>query len=155
MKKPGNAVGSAGRRPSPIAAKDLAAGQEGIALLLCMFSLLLLTGIALGLIYMGDTETRVNDNFRSSQQAYFAARAGLEEARDRMRTAALCPAGMCSSYSAAPLVPVCSGFTASVLPWTTNSWKASFTYGEGLGTFQSFSALLSFSVNSKRGEPSQ
>src|SRR5919206_3412307 len=86
MKKPGKAVGSAGTAPSAIAGKNLPAGQEGIALLLCMFSLLLLTGIALGLIYMGDTETRVNDNFRSSQQAYFAARAGLEEVRERMRT---------------------------------------------------------------------
>jgi hypothetical protein len=67
------------------------APEEGIALLLCVFSLLLLTGIAMGLMYMADTETRVDDNFRSSVQSYYGARAGLEEARDRMRTAAASP----------------------------------------------------------------
>jgi hypothetical protein len=65
--------------------------DHGIALLLCVFSLLLLTGIAMGLMYMADTETRVDDNFRSSVQSYYGARAGVEEARDRMRTSAPSP----------------------------------------------------------------
>ncbi len=67
------------------------ANERGIALLMCLFALLILTAIALGLIYMGDTETRINSNFRSSQQAYFEARAGLEEVRDRMRGSAPSP----------------------------------------------------------------
>ena len=48
----------------------------GVALLACLLALMLLTAIALGLMYLGDAESRTNDNFRSSQQAYFASMAG-------------------------------------------------------------------------------
>src|SRR5436190_23103681 len=67
------------------------AGQRGIALLITIFSLLLLTAIAIGLMYLGDTETRINDNYRSSQQAYFAAYAGLQNVRERMTPANVAP----------------------------------------------------------------
>src|SRR4051794_33658530 len=60
--------------------------ERGIALLLCIFALLLLTGIALGLMFMSDTETNINVNYRDTQQAYFAAMAGLQEARVQMLT---------------------------------------------------------------------
>jgi hypothetical protein len=69
----------------------LPARQRGIALLTTLFSLMLLTAIALGLMYLGDTETRVNDNYRSSQQAYFAAYAGLQNVRERMTLANVAP----------------------------------------------------------------
>src|SRR5712692_7044846 len=52
--------------------------ERGMALLLCILSLMLLTVIAAGMIYMTDSETMVNNNYRSSQQAYFAAMAGLQ-----------------------------------------------------------------------------
>ncbi len=58
--------------------------ERGVALIMCLFALVLLSSIALGLIYMSDTETTINQNFRSSQQAYFGAVAGLEEVRSRM-----------------------------------------------------------------------
>src|SRR5438105_9377416 len=60
-------------------------GERGVAILMVLFALLLLTGIALGLMYLTDTETGINANFRSEQEAYYVARAGLEEARDRLR----------------------------------------------------------------------
>lgn len=59
--------------------------ERGIALLLCILSLMVLTGIAIGMMYMTDSETMINANYRSSQQAYFASVAGLEEMRDRLR----------------------------------------------------------------------
>jgi hypothetical protein len=65
--------------------------NEGVALLASLLALLLLTAIALGLMYLGDAETRSNDNFRSSQQAYFAALAGLQNARERMMLANVSP----------------------------------------------------------------
>jgi type II secretory pathway component PulK len=46
--------------------------ERGIALLLCILSLMVLTGIAIGMMYMTDSETMINANYRSSQQAYFA-----------------------------------------------------------------------------------
>jgi hypothetical protein len=45
---------------------------------------LLLAAIGMGLMFMSDTETGINNNYRDSQRAYFAARAGLEEARVRL-----------------------------------------------------------------------
>jgi Tfp pilus assembly protein PilV len=61
--------------------------KNGVALLACLLALMLLTAIALGLMYLGDAETRTNDNFRSSQQAYFASMAGLQNVRERMMLA--------------------------------------------------------------------
>lgn len=64
---------------------------RGVALLACLLALLLLTAIGLGLMYLGDSETRVNDNYRSGQQAYFAAMAGLQNVRERMMLANVSP----------------------------------------------------------------
>jgi hypothetical protein len=49
-----------------------------------ILALLLLTGVAMAMIFMSDTETAINNNYRDSQQAYFAAYAGLQEARVRL-----------------------------------------------------------------------
>jgi hypothetical protein len=62
--------------------------ERGIALITALFALLLLTGIGLGLLYMSDAETMINANYRDSQQAYFAAMAGLQEVRQRMTPSA-------------------------------------------------------------------
>src|SRR6516162_3634178 len=63
------------------------ANERGIALLLCLLALVLLTGLGIGLLYMSDAETQVNSNYRGSQQAYFAATAGLQNVRERMTPA--------------------------------------------------------------------
>jgi hypothetical protein len=49
-----------------------------IVALLC---LVLLAAIGMGLMFMADTENSVNNNYRDSQKAYFAARAGAESVR--------------------------------------------------------------------------
>ena len=58
--------------------------ERGIALLLSILCLLLLTAIAAGMMYLSATETAINGNFKSEESAYFAARAGVEEVRDRI-----------------------------------------------------------------------
>jgi hypothetical protein len=58
--------------------------ERGVALFFAVFALLLLTGIATTLIFMANTENSVNTNYRNEQVAYFAAKAGVEEARARM-----------------------------------------------------------------------
>ncbi len=65
--------------------KSGTSGEEGIALLMCIFALLLLTGVALALMYMSDTEQAINNNYRDSERAYFGAMAGLQDARIQMR----------------------------------------------------------------------
>src|SRR5216684_6770707 len=59
-------------------------GERGVALFFSIFALLLLTAIAASLIFMTNTETQINSNYRQEQMAYFAAKAGIEEARARM-----------------------------------------------------------------------
>jgi Tfp pilus assembly protein PilX len=59
--------------------------QRGVALLVVTFALLIITSIAAGMILLTNTETSISSNFRDQQLAFFSARAGIEEARDRMR----------------------------------------------------------------------
>ena len=62
-------------------------GEHGIALLLVMFSLLLLTVIGLGMMYSTNMESSINSNYRDKQGSLYAALAGLQEARDRIQPA--------------------------------------------------------------------
>lgn len=62
--------------------------EKGVSLLLALLVLLLVTAVAFGVITLSNTETSISANFRDEQVAFFAARAGLEEARDRLRSSA-------------------------------------------------------------------
>ncbi len=55
-----------------------------MALLMSLFALMLLTGIAFTLLFSAEMETSINRNYRDQQRAYFAAQAGLAEVRERM-----------------------------------------------------------------------
>ena len=58
--------------------------ESGVALLFALFTLLLLSAIAASLVFMTNTDTSVNNNYRSERLSAFAAKAGMEEVRDRM-----------------------------------------------------------------------
>jgi len=62
-----------------------AAQERGAALLLTLFALLLISAIGLFLVMSSDTETRIDANYGSSMRAYYGARSGLEEVRDRIK----------------------------------------------------------------------
>ncbi len=55
-----------------------------MAILLCLFALLLLSAIGLSMAFMSDTETSINRNYRDAQTAYFGATAGVQEAKERL-----------------------------------------------------------------------
>ena len=57
-----------------------------MALLLALFALLLLSAIGLFMVLASNTETRIDANYSSSLRSYYAARSGVEEVRDRMKT---------------------------------------------------------------------
>jgi len=59
--------------------------ENGTALLLAMFSLLLLSAIGILMMFSTNTETSIGANYRESVGAYYSARAGLEEVRDRIK----------------------------------------------------------------------
>ena len=72
-------------------AKTKRVSQSGAALLLCLFALLLLSSIGIFLYVSTGTEVRITANYGNNLDAYYAAKSGLAEVRDRV------------SYSSNPL----------------------------------------------------
>ena len=58
--------------------------DSGVALIVVMLALLLVTAVGMGMILLSNSETVINSNYRDEQVALLAAKAGLEEARDRL-----------------------------------------------------------------------
>jgi hypothetical protein len=58
--------------------------ERGVALLIAIFVLLLVSVVAIALLVSSGTETALGSNYRSSSTVYYAALAGLEEARGRL-----------------------------------------------------------------------
>jgi|SRR5579859_266413 len=78
--------------------------ETGVALMLALTLLLLITVIAMGLITMSNIENAINTNFKSTQTQYFAARAGAEEGRSRLLPGAADQFGNLIAL-AAPVLP--------------------------------------------------
>src|SRR5467141_1168722 len=68
--------------------KKLKTSERGIALIVALLMLMLITAALMGMIMMSNTETNVSANFRDEQTAFFASKAGIEEVRDRLRSGA-------------------------------------------------------------------
>jgi hypothetical protein len=75
--------------------------EDGIALLIAIFVLLLISVVAIALIVSSGTETALGANYRTSSTVYYAAIAGLEEARGRL----LPPLTKNPNYFGAALIP--------------------------------------------------
>src|SRR5438876_680674 len=78
--------------------------EQGVALLMVLMIVILLTAIGAALIFMSNVESTVNLNYRAEQQAYYAARAGVEEVRDRMKLGPPFQAGADPVYANVPTV---------------------------------------------------
>ncbi len=112
--------------------------ERGVALIICMFALLLLSAIGMSLMFMADTETAINYNYRDSQRAYFAAQAGLQEARARMMpgVADLLPAPTVLPSSTGGVLYLLGGNgSTTVAPWdTSNKYTDNEICHEGFST---------------------
>jgi hypothetical protein len=64
--------------------KNLRNSQKGVALLIALIALLLISGVAVAMIVASGSESTLNGNYRSSSSAYLAAFSGIEEARGRL-----------------------------------------------------------------------
>jgi Tfp pilus assembly protein PilX len=82
--------------------------QRGVALVAAMITLLLISAITAGMIVLANTETNTSSNFRDEQRAFFSAKGGFEEIRDRMR-------------QSAPNTLRTAGVLPTTLPGTANS----------------------------------
>jgi PilX N-terminal len=60
--------------------------ERGVALVLVIMALLLLSAIGIGMLCSADSETAVAANYRDRQVALYAAQSGLQEARERLRS---------------------------------------------------------------------
>jgi hypothetical protein len=61
------------------------ASERGIALVIALLTLLLISAALVGMVIASNTESNISLNFRDEQTAFFGARAGVEEIRDRLR----------------------------------------------------------------------
>jgi hypothetical protein len=94
--------------------------QRGIALLVVCFALLLLSVIGLGMMYSTNMETTINSNYRDKQAALYAALAGLQEARERIRYPYnITPPSQLPSTSAANVIYIVADY-AKVRPWDSS-----------------------------------
>jgi hypothetical protein len=58
--------------------------EQGAALVIALFTLMLISVVATALILMAGTQAAVKGNYKSSMHAFYDAKAGLEEARGRL-----------------------------------------------------------------------
>lgn len=99
--------------------------ERGIALFTAIFTLLLITAIGAGMIMLTHTDTSISANFRDEQKAFFGAKAGMEEVRDRMRKGAsdtlinILPTALPGTSGAFVYITNPNG-TETVTPWLTN-----------------------------------
>jgi len=59
--------------------------ERGAALLLVMFAIILVSGLGILMYFSSGTESRIDANYGGNLNAYYAARFGLEEVRDRVK----------------------------------------------------------------------
>jgi len=118
--------------------------EAGIALLIAIFVLLLIGVAAIALIVSSGTETALAGNYRASTSVYYAAVAGLEEVRARLRSSyanafvKTAPSGFLPA--AGTPFPICNPSyvlnplgSETVAPWTSGSTYADNEYGSELG----------------------
>jgi PilX N-terminal len=98
------------RSPKSIRRTD---SQRGVALLIAIFVLLIIGAVGVALILSSSTETSIAANYRTATQAFYAAKAGLEEGRGRLWTgsgansiAATIAAGFTTVGTNPPALPV-------------------------------------------------
>lgn len=98
--------------------------EQGMALLIALFALLLLSAVGLAMMYSSTTETSINSNFRDKQIAAYASVSGALEARDRLQPATgdiAAPNGLPTAGSPNVIYIVNPSSVETVTPWTYSS----------------------------------
>src|SRR3954469_13202659 len=102
--------------------------EKGVALLIALFALLLLSAVGLSMMFSADAETNINSNYREKQQVNYASLSGVLEARDRLQPAATTspnyipfPSGPPPAASANVYYILNPGAGETIAPWNTAS----------------------------------
>lgn len=95
--------------------------ERGIALLIVLFALLVLTVVGLGMMNATNMETAINYNYRDKQGAFYSALAGLQEARERIKYPYdITPPDSLPAAGFPNIIYIVSDY-ATVKPWDTNN----------------------------------
>ncbi len=96
--------------------------ERGVAMLIALFALLLLSVVGLGMMYSTNMETSINSNYRDKQGAVYAALAGLQEARDRIQPAThnIVAPTLLPANGAANIIYIVSDYS-TVKPWDSSN----------------------------------
>jgi Tfp pilus assembly protein PilX len=109
--------------------KSINQKERGIAMIVVLFALLLLSVVGLGMMYSTNMESSINGNYRDKQDAFYAALAGIQEGRERIRVNSysgttpvysITPPLVLPSTSAANVIYIVSDASA-VQPWNTSN----------------------------------
>ncbi len=65
-------------------AKNRQQAEQGVALVIAIFTLMLISVVATALLLMSGTESAMKGNYKSAMHAFYDAKAGLEEGRGRL-----------------------------------------------------------------------
>jgi len=84
--------------------------EDGMALIIAMMAMLLMTALGLALVMTTSSETMIAHNFRNSSEALYAADAVLERAMDDILTVADWNKMICDPVADATCTPVQSAF---------------------------------------------
>ncbi len=64
--------------------KSRARSERGVAIVIAIFTLMLISVVATALVLMAGTESAIKGNYKSAMHAFYDAKAGLEEGRGRL-----------------------------------------------------------------------
>ena len=107
--------------------------EKGIALLIAIFVLLLISVVAIALLVSSGTETALGANYRASSTVYYAALAGLEEARGRLspkNPTYFTPAAVPTPFPLGQAVYVMNRLSGeNVVPWDPSNQYYDKEYG--------------------------
>jgi hypothetical protein len=77
--------------------------ERGVALVIAIFTLMLISVVATALILMAGTQTAMKGNYKSAMHAFYDAKAGLEEGRGRLWSFNSNPISDCVFQSGPPM----------------------------------------------------
>ncbi|MGH9521311.1 MAG: hypothetical protein ACRD3E_02130 [Terriglobales bacterium] len=99
--------------PSPRSLPRAIRRQAGVALLVALFALLLLSAIGMAMMFNANTETSIASNYREIQIAQMGAYSGLWEARDRLRYDTSTTSSMVQTYNSSGYMTVPAGIPST------------------------------------------
>src|SRR5437879_13911656 len=85
--------------------KNLRTSERGVALVVALLMLMLISAALIGMIMMSNTETNISANFRDEQTAFFSSKGGIEEVRDRFPSGATARFGGSALFSSTNVPP--------------------------------------------------